>query len=69
MFTVCVMNAKGGVAKTTSAMCLASYIAAKGSKVLFMDLDPQANATKTYLKSQLAKAPKNLTFTMPLKTL
>jgi chromosome partitioning protein len=50
MFTVCVMNAKGGVAKTTSAMCLASYIAAKGSKVLFMDLDPQANATKTYLK-------------------
>lgn len=43
------MNAKGGVAKTTSALCLAQYLASKEYKTLFVDLDPQANATKTLL--------------------
>lgn len=50
MQTISIMNAKGGVAKTTTALCLASYLAAKEQRVLFMDLDPQANATKTLLK-------------------
>ncbi|MDZ4055495.1 MAG: ParA family protein [Polynucleobacter sp.] len=50
MHTISIMNAKGGVAKTTTALCLASYLATKGQRVLFMDLDPQSNATKTFLK-------------------
>lgn len=50
MQTISIMNAKGGVAKTTTALCLASYLASKEQKVLFMDLDPQSNATKTFLK-------------------
>ena len=43
---VSVINQKGGVAKTTTALNLAAAWAKKDIKVLMLDLDPQSSATK-----------------------
>jgi chromosome partitioning protein len=56
MKVLVVNNQKGGVGKSTIAVHLAWYFAEVGQRVLFVDLDPQRNATAT-LEAHVAPEP------------
>ncbi len=65
---ISVVNQKGGVGKTTSAVNLAAALGAMGKRILLVDIDPQGNTTSGYgisRKGLTATSYEILTGTMP----
>lgn len=57
MQRIVVLNPKGGSGKTTIAINLASYLAARGHRPVLMDFDPQGSSVRWVKKRQPPQAP------------
>ncbi|MFO7807449.1 MAG: AAA family ATPase [Candidatus Moraniibacteriota bacterium] len=63
---ISLVNQKGGVGKTTTAVNLATYLASSGKPTLLVDLDPQGNASSG-LGLDVQRLKKSLYHSMVLK--
>lgn len=57
MRSIAFMSIKGGTAKSTTTLNIAAGLARSGSRVLVLDLDPQANASHVLLGGEPARRP------------
>lgn len=54
--SICFLNLKGGVGKSTLSTAFAEYLAfVRGEKVLFVDADPQCNSTTMLIGTEAAR--------------